>query len=221
MSIVRFENVSLAYGLRPLLDNVTFAIEPGDKLCLLGRNGEGKSSLMSLLVGAQQPDSGSLIFDKNLKVGFLPQELPAADTLTVFEVVAQGEPETARLLSEFETLSHQHDPQSVDRLAKLQDQIEAVDGWNFQTRVAQILKRFGLEESTTMQSLSGGWRRRVLLARALVNNPDLLLLDEPTNHLDINTIRWLEARLSEFTGAVLFVSHDRAFVKALASGIIE
>ncbi len=221
MSIVRFENVSLAYGLKPLLNEVTFSIEAGDKLCLLGRNGEGKSSLMSLLTGEQQPDSGQLVFEKLLKIGYLPQDLPAADDQTVFDVVAEGAPEIAALLRDFNTLSVSSDEQSVARLASLQDQIEAQDGWNFQTRIAQILKRFGLQAETRMRTLSGGWRRRVLLARALVDNPDLLLLDEPTNHLDINTIRWLEARLKEFNGAVLFVSHDRAFVKALASGIIE
>lgn len=221
MSIVRFENVSLAYGLKPLLKDVTFAIEAGDKLCLLGRNGEGKSSLMSLLTGAQQPDSGQLIFEKSIKMGFLPQDLPAADDQRVAEIVAEGAPDIAALLREFDSLSSESDQKSVARLAHLQDQIEALDGWNFQTRIAQILKRFGLNPNAEMRTLSGGWRRRVLLARALVDNPDLLLLDEPTNHLDINTIRWLEARLKEFNGAVLFVSHDRAFVKALASGIIE
>ncbi len=221
MSIVRFENVSLAYGLKPLLQDVTFAIEPGEKLCLLGRNGEGKSSLMSLLCGEQQADSGTIIFENQLKVGLLPQDLPPADEHTVFEVVSEGAPEVAELLREFERLSHHHDAKSVNRLAQLQDQIEACDGWNYKTRVQQILKRFGLSEETRMSTLSGGWRRRVLLARALVDSPDLLLLDEPTNHLDINTIRWLEEQLKEFSGAVLFVSHDRAFIRALAAGIIE
>lgn len=220
MSVIRLENVSLAYGLKPLLDNVTLSIEEGDKLCLLGRNGEGKSSLMRLLTKEAEPDSGTIIFDKSLKVGFLQQSLPAADDRTVFDVVAEGLEDVGRLLSDYHHLLDDecHD---ADKLAYLQEQIEQRDGWSFQTRISQILKRFGIPENALMKDLSGGWRRRVLLARALINEPDLLLLDEPTNHLDINTIKWIEQRLKEFNGAVLFVSHDRAFIKSLASKLIE
>ncbi len=225
MSIVRLENVSLAYGLKPLLKDVTFAIEPGEKICLLGRNGEGKSSLMSLLTQVVEPDSGALVFDKSTKLGFLPQSLPAADERSVFDVVAEGLDDLGSLLSEYHHLSHQLDDAAdesvLGRMQTLQERIEQRDGWTFQNKIAHMLKRFGLDEEAQMKSLSGGWRRRVLLAKSLINEPDILLLDEPTNHLDINTIKWLEQRLNEFQGAVLFVSHDRAFIKALASSIVE
>jgi len=227
MSIVRFENVCLAYGLRPLLDEVCLAIEPGEKVCLLGRNGEGKSSLMRLLTKEIEPDSGSLIFEKGLKVGSLPQSLPEADDRSVFDVVAEGLAEIGLVLAQYHALidkqSHGEslDAESLNELQNLQEKIESQDGWSFQTKIINILKRFGLDENQQMKALSGGWRRRVLLAKALINEPDLLLLDEPTNHLDIDTIKWLEQRLKEFQGALLFVSHDRAFIKSLASGIIE
>ncbi|KZY60606.1 ABC transporter ATP-binding protein, partial [Oleiphilus sp. HI0061] len=222
MSIIRFENVSLAYGHRPLLDNVTFAIEEGQKICLLGRNGEGKSSLMSLLMKSSDPDSGVINFQKGLKVGALPQSMPDADERNVFDVVAEGLPEIGQVLSEYHHLINSQDEAAdLQKLEKLQDRIESLNGWDFDTRIASMLKRFGLHESMQMKDLSGGWRRRVMLARALINEPDLLLLDEPTNHLDIETIKWLEARLAEYRGALLFVSHDRAFIKALASNIIE
>ncbi|MFV1873827.1 MAG: ATP-binding cassette domain-containing protein, partial [Oleiphilus sp.] len=228
MSIVRFENVSLAYGLRPLLDQVNFAIEEKQKICLLGRNGEGKSSLMSLLTKAALPDSGEINFQKGTKIGALPQSLPDADDKTVFEVVADGLEELGGFLRDYHALldltatcSEEEQPAVLEKLERLQENIEARDGWAFQNKIESMLKRFGLSPEQKMKDLSGGWRRRVLLAKSLINEPDLLLLDEPTNHLDIETIKWLEARLQEFNGSLLFVSHDRAFIKALASNIIE
>lgn len=223
MSLVRLERVSLAYGHRPLLDQVDLIIGSEQKLCLLGRNGEGKSSLLSLLTGAAKPDAGQIIFEKGVKVGFLPQDLPAADEKTAFDVVLEGLGTLGDSLKNYQRLIAQSGDASaaLAEMDRLQEHIDAEDGWAKQTRVSQLLKRFQIGEEVKMASLSGGWRRRVLLAKALVNEPDILLLDEPTNHLDINTIRWLEQQLKEFRGALLFVSHDRAFVKALASGIIE
>ena len=228
MSIVRLENVSLAYGLRPLLDNVNFAIEEKQKICLLGRNGEGKSSLMSLLIKTTLPDSGEVNFQKGVKVGALLQSLPDADDRTVYDLVAEGLDELGQYLSEYHTLvgtsfddPAQNQSKVLDKMEKLQSKIESLDGWTFQHKIESMLKRFGLSPEQKMKDLSGGWRRRVLLAKSLINEPDLLLLDEPTNHLDIETIKWLEARLQEFKGSLLFVSHDRAFIKALASDIIE
>lgn len=220
MSIVRLENVSLAYGLKPLLDEVSFAIEREQRLCLLGRNGEGKSSLMRLIMRASEPDSGQIVFDKNLKIGFLPQDLPDADHQKAFDVVAQGLPEVGKLLSEYHHLIDEGG-NDLAKLERLQGEIETRGGWSLDNRVMQILKRFNIRPDAQMSELSGGWRRRVMLAKALISEPDLLLLDEPTNHLDINAIRWLEKTLKEFRGALLFVSHDRAFIKALATGIIE
>lgn len=225
MSLVRLEKVSLAYGHKPLLNEVDFVIEAGERICLLGRNGEGKSSMMSLLTRSVLPDSGDLVFDKGLKVGFLPQDLPEADDKTAFEVVAGGLDDIGAVLYEYHHLvnadSAHLDDRAMERMQALQDQIEKADAWSYQNNIVHMLKRFGVEEDTQMKSLSGGWRRRVMLAKALINEPDLLLLDEPTNHLDINTIRWLEQRLNEYRGALMFISHDRAFIKALASSIIE
>ena len=225
MSLVRLEKVSLAYGHKPLLNEVDFVIEAGERICLLGRNGEGKSSMMSLLTRSVLPDSGDLVFDKGLKVGFLPQDLPEADDKTAFEVVAGGLDDIGAVLYEYHQLvnadSAHLDDRAMERMQALQDQIEKADAWSYQNNIVHMLKRFGVEEDTQMKSLSGGWRRRVMLAKALINEPDLLLLDEPTNHLDINTIRWLEQRLNEYRGALMFISHDRAFIKALASSIIE
>lgn len=228
MSIVRLENVSLAYGLRPLLDKVNFAVEEKQKICLLGRNGEGKSSLMSLLIKSTLPDSGEVNFQKGVRVGALPQSLPAADDRSVFDVVADGLDELGAYLRDYHALlelsseaSVQNQSEMLVKMEKLQEKIESLDGWTFQNKIESMLKRFGLSPEQKMKDLSGGWRRRVLLAKSLINEPDLLLLDEPTNHLDIETIKWLEARLQEFTGSLLFVSHDRAFIKALASNIVE
>ncbi|WP_231875564.1 ATP-binding cassette domain-containing protein, partial [Oleiphilus sp. HI0086] len=177
---------------------------------------------MSLLMKSSDPDSGVINFQKGLKVGALPQSMPDADERNVFDVVAEGLPEIGQVLSEYHHLINSQDEAAdLQKLEKLQDRIESLNGWDFDTRIASMLKRFGLHESMQMKDLSGGWRRRVMLARALINEPDLLLLDEPTNHLDIETIKWLEARLAEYRGALLFVSHDRAFIKALASNIIE
>lgn len=220
MSIIRLENVSLAYGLKPLLDEVDFAIEREQRLCLLGRNGEGKSSLMRLLMKESEPDSGSIIFDKNINIGFLPQDLPDADDQKAFDVVAQGLPKMGSLLSEYHALIDSASD-DLDKLERLQNEIELHGGWSFDSKVMHILKRFNINPEATLSELSGGWRRRVMLAKALISEPDLLLLDEPTNHLDINAIQWLEKTLKEFRGALLFVSHDRAFIKSLATGIIE
>lgn len=225
MSLIRLESVCLAYGHKPLLDHVDFVIERGNRICLLGKNGEGKSSLMSLLTRKALPDSGELVFDKSLKMGFLAQELPPADDKTAFEIVAEGLGETGSLLQAYHELvaleASELDDAKLAKLHDLQEQIEKRDAWGFQATISHMLKRFGIAEDTLMKSLSGGWRRRVMLARALINEPDILLLDEPTNHLDINTIRWLEQQLKDFQGALLFISHDRAFIKALASQIIE
>lgn len=220
MSIIRLENVSLAYGLKPLLDEVDFALEREQRLCLLGRNGEGKSSLMRLLMKESEPDSGSIIFDKNINIGFLPQDLPDADDQKAFDVVAQGLPKMGTLLSEYHALIDSVSD-DLDKLERLQNEIELHGGWSFDSKVMHILKRFNINPEATLSELSGGWRRRVMLAKALISEPDLLLLDEPTNHLDINAIQWLEKTLKEFRGALLFVSHDRAFIKSLATGIIE
>ena len=222
MPLLRFDDVSVAYGDQPLLDKASFQIEPGERVCLIGRNGAGKSTLMRLASGQILPDDGVVRREGGMKVGMLNQDLPLADDQTVYDVVAGGLDKVGQLLAEWHTLAH-HIESDADmrRFEQVQDKLEAMDGWKLQQRVEQTLERLQLPAEKTMGELSGGWRRRVELARALVSNPDVLLLDEPTNHLDIITIAWLEKQMKDFRGALLFITHDRAFLKSLATRIIE
>ncbi|GKW50205.1 ATP-binding cassette domain-containing protein [Halomonas sp. NCCP-2165] len=220
MTLLRLEQLQLAYGPQVLLDGAELVLEKGERLALVGRNGTGKSTLLRLVSGEILPDGGTLWRAPGLKVGVLAQDLPVASGETIFDVVAQGLPEAGSLLAEYHHLVQQDDP-DMKRMATLQTQLEAIDGWSFSQRIDVILTRLGLPADDPMTSLSGGWRRRVALARALVADPDLLLLDEPTNHLDLDTIAWLEEQLLAFNGAVLFITHDRAFLSRLATGILE
>ncbi len=222
MTLLRFENLHLAYSHTPLLNDATLILEEGERVALLGRNGAGKSSLLKLVAGDIQPDGGSLWRKPGLKIGTLPQVLPAADDRDVFEVVAEGLAEAGRLLEEFHHITHLP-PDQVDlkRMDELQHELDACNGWALSQRVEQLLKRLHLEGETKMSSLSGGWRRRVALAQALVSEPDLLLLDEPTNHLDIETIQWLEEQIKSFPGAVLLITHDRTFMQNIATRMLE
>ena len=222
MALLSFTDVSLAYGLNPLLDKVSFQLDRGERVCLIGRNGTGKSSLMRLVTGEQPADEGERWFAPGLKIGQLPQELPEAGSATVYEVVAAGLEGVGELLAEYHSLvtGEMGDAELV-KLEKVQSQLESKDGWRLDQLVQTTLTRLGLPEDKRMSELSGGWRRRVLLAQALVSEPDVLLLDEPTNHLDIHTIAWLEDVLLDFRGAVLFITHDRQFLQALATRILE
>ncbi|MCL6268769.1 ATP-binding cassette domain-containing protein [Sansalvadorimonas sp. 2012CJ34-2] len=222
MTLLRFDDVSVAYGDQPLLDYASFQIEPGERVCLIGRNGAGKSTLMKLASGQIQPDDGVIRKDDGVRVGMLNQNLPLADDQLVYDVVASGLDLVGKLLAEWHTLSHNIETDAdMKRFEQVQHALEAQDGWKLQQRVEQTLERLQLPADKTMGELSGGWRRRVELARALVCNPDILLLDEPTNHLDIVTIAWLEKQLKDFRGALLFITHDRAFLKSLATRILE
>ncbi|WP_250658489.1 ATP-binding cassette domain-containing protein [Alkalimarinus coralli] len=222
MSNVRFDDVSLAFGLKPLLDGVNFSVEAGERVCLVGRNGEGKSSLLKIVSGDVLPDSGVIRFRDGVTVGTLPQDIPDASDKTVFEVVAEGLDEVGGWIATYhELIEHASTESSLVELERVQAKIEACDGWSLNNKVDHLIKRFNLDPDSKMNSLSGGWRRRVLLAKALVNEPDVLILDEPTNHLDIPAIAWLEKQLIDFRGALLFVSHDRSFIKRLATRIVE
>lgn len=220
MTLLRLEQLQLAYGTQVLLNRADLTVERGERLALVGRNGTGKSTLLKLVAGDIQADDGSIWRAPGLKIGVLAQELPESSGMTIFDMVAQGLPEAGELLSEYQHLINDPDP-DMNRMATLQTRIEAIDGWSFHQRIDVVLTRLGLPPETEMNSLSGGWRRRVALARALVSEPDLLLLDEPTNHLDLDTIAWLEEQLLAFNGAVLLITHDRAFLSKLATNILE
>lgn len=215
------QDLSLAFGWRPLLDHVNFSLESGERVALLGRNGEGKSTLLNVLRGAQMPDDGSLRISEGVRIAYLPQDPPAADARTVREVVRDGLAETAALVERYQTLLAAHDEHDADELARLEAAVAAADGWQLDNRIDGILQRFDLNGAAQMADLSGGWRRRVWLARVLVARPDVLLLDEPTNHLDMGAIIWLENLLNNFAGAVVFVTHDRAFLEKVANRIWE
>lgn len=222
MPLLRFDKISLAYGDQPLLDCAEFQIRKGERVCLLGRNGAGKSTLMKLVSGQIQSDDGTLWRKPGLKIGTLNQDLPEQDDKKVYDVVASGLEQVGDLISRYHRLSMNIKTDGdMKALEQVQQQLEAVDGWSLSQKVDAVIQKLGLPGGKLMKELSGGWRRRVELARALVCEPDLLLLDEPTNHLDIIAIDWLEKQLLDFQGALLFITHDRSFLQSLATRIIE
>jgi len=223
--LLTLDRVSLAFGHLPLLDGVSAQVDPRERVCVLGRNGSGKSTLLRVLSGEQQADSGSVWRQPNLRVARLDQDVPLAAHLPVFDVVAQGLGGLSALVMAYHhaavDVAETATEAALERLGRLQHELEERDGWRLEQRVELILSRLSLPADTIVDTLSGGWRRRVLLARALVAQPDLLLLDEPTNHLDIDAITWLEDFLADYPGAVIFVTHDRAFLQRLATRILE
>lgn len=223
MPILTLRDCSLHFGHHYLLDHAELIVEPGERTCLIGRNGAGKTSLFNLLLKKIQPDSGEVIYQTGLKIKALEQEVPTDLTGTIFQVTAAGLGEIGQLVSDYEDLSLKpdHDEKSLDQLQKLQEQIEHHNAWNQQTQIASVLSTLGLDPHLHFESLSGGLKRRVLLARALVSEPDLLLLDEPTNHLDIESLEFLEKYLPSFPGSILFITHDRMFLQKMAKRIIE
>ncbi|MCB1614549.1 MAG: ATP-binding cassette domain-containing protein [Pseudomonadales bacterium] len=222
MSLLHLDRAHLAYGHHVLLDEVTIDINRGQRIGLLGRNGAGKSTFLKILKGDIQIDSGEFRVSDGIKIAYLDQNLPAGSDQDVFDFVASGLPEAGKLLSEYHhLLSGEMDDRALGKLEKIQQQIESIDGWQLNTQVEKIIEKLKLPAEKPMNSLSGGWRRRVDLARALVCEPDLLMLDEPTNHLDIPTIEWLEQQLNNFQGALLFITHDRHFLQQIANSIWE
>lgn len=223
MSLIKIEKAYLSYGLQVLLDTVELVVEKGHRLCLIGRNGAGKSSLLKVIAGDVDLDKGEVILQSGVRIARLEQDLPDADDRLVFDSVASAFPGLGELLSEYHHLAHGSDfsDDILARMEKLQHEIEARDGWLMQQRVESILTRLDLPAEKYMRELSGGWRRRVALARALVLEPDVLLLDEPTNHLDIAAIDWLEKQLLNFNGALVFITHDRSLLQNLATHIVE
>ena len=224
MPLIRLDNISLAYGDQPLLAHVDFQVDAGERVCLVGRNGTGKTTLFRVITGAAAPDDGEIWRMETLRVAHLEQEVPPDTEQTIFEVVAGGLGELGPLLAEFHNLTHHHglaQRESLRALAQLQGRIETLDGWNINQKVETMLTRLSLPEDKRLTDCSGGTRRQVMLARALVSEPDLLLLDEPTNHLDITAIAWLEKYLLNCNSAVMFITHDRTFVRRLATRVAE
>jgi ATP-binding cassette subfamily F protein uup len=223
--LLSLQKIGLAFGHLPLFEEADLQIEPGERIALIGRNGAGKSSLLRVLSGEQPPDSGTIWREPGLRVSRLAQDVPAAGDRTVFGEVASGLGELGSLVSEYHQaavrVSETHGAADMERLGGLQHRLEERDGWRLEQKVEHIVSRLSLPAERRMDQLSGGWRRRALLGRALVSEPHLLLLDEPTNHLDIDAIRWLEEYLQGYPGAILFVTHDRAFLTAIATRIVE
>lgn len=225
MALLSLRNISLAFGGPPIFDGINLQIEQGDRLCLLGRNGTGKSTLLKLIDGELLPEGGEIARQQALRVALVSQDVPQGVTGTVFDVVASGMGNVAALLAEYHHVAHQLALEGGDellgRLEALQHELEENGGWSMHQEVERVLKRLDLEADADFASLSGGTKRRVLLAKALVAAPDILMLDEPTNHLDIDTIIWLEDFLLKYVKTVIFVTHDRAFARRLSNRIAE
>ena len=225
MPIVTLDHVAMAYGHLPLLDDASFQIEPGERVCIIGRNGTGKSTLLQIIAGDVEPDAGAIWRQPNLRVARLVQDVPLSADRPVFDVVAEGLGNLGKIVADYHhaavEVSERGTPQALAELGRLQHELEERDGWSIEQRVETVLQQLNLPADAIVDTLSGGWRRRVLLARALVAQPDLLLLDEPTNHLDIESMMWLETFLNDYPGAVVFVTHDRVFLQRVATRIVE
>jgi ATP-binding cassette subfamily F protein uup len=225
MPLISLQAITLSYGLPPLLDGIDLSIERGERICLIGRNGTGKSTLLKVISGEVQADGGERRVPQGVVIARLTQELPKEAVGCVFDVVAGGLGTLGALIQEWFDLSHHltgaDEAASLERLSRVQHELEAAGGWDLEQRVERVISRLGLDPTAAFAALSGGLQRRVLLARALVMEPDLLLLDEPTNHLDIASIDWLEGFLLDYPGAILFVTHDRSFLRRLATRILE
>jgi ATP-binding cassette subfamily F protein uup len=219
---LRFDEISLDFGELKILGQADFSIETGERVCLIGRNGAGKSTTFKLITGELEPDHGDIVRSSNLIVSQLSQALPDAMNKPVRDVVRSGLSDIEKLLQQYEQQSKlELDRDGMRELEALHARIDAHDGWHMEQRVEETITDLNLPADKKMHELSGGWRRRVALAAAIVQKPELLLLDEPTNHLDIATIKWLEDRLYSWPGAVMFITHDRAFLQRLATRILE
>jgi ATP-binding cassette subfamily F protein uup len=223
--LISLDHIGHAYGHLPLLDDASLQVEAGERVAIIGRNGTGKSTLLQILSGELQADRGTVWRQPGTGVARLVQDVPLSAQAPVFDVVAEGLGDLAELIRNYHhatvEIAHDHSVEALARLGELQHELEERDGWSLEQRVELVLTRLDLPADAIVDTLSGGWKRRVLLARSLVAQPDLLLLDEPTNHLDVAAIEWMEAFLREYAGAVVFVTHDRAFLENIATRIVE
>ncbi|BDT77391.1 MULTISPECIES: ATP-binding cassette domain-containing protein [Polynucleobacter] len=222
MALIVLTDAKLAFGHVDLLANTAFSLESGERVGLIGRNGTGKSSLLKILAGIEKMDDGLLQYQQGLRIAYVPQEPIFEAEETVFDAVSKGVAQAKALREEYEALSvGEWDDASHHRLDEVQSQLEALSGWNWEQRVHETLDRLHLEADLKINTLSGGTKKRVALARALVEMPDVLLLDEPTNHLDLDSIAWLEELLKEYQGSVILITHDRAFLDNVCTQIVE
>lgn len=225
MNLLHLQNAQLSFGTAPLLDNVDLVIQPGERVCLVGRNGCGKSTLLKVLSGDLALDDGQRLVTSETRIARLEQDPPQHNEVLVFDFVASGLAQAGDLLKAYFHQTHlvAEDPseKNLARLQSLQHDLEHHDAWKLEQSIQQVLTLLGLDGNQPLSALSGGWRRKAALAKALVGEPDVLLLDEPTNHLDINMITWLENTLKDYKGAIVFVSHDRAFIRSMATRIVD
>lgn len=221
MPLLRLDKISVHFGTHVLLDAVDLTVHQGTKIGLLGRNGSGKTTLMKVIAGTLVADGGERWLRPGVEIAWLDQSLPEASEQSVYDMVAGGLPEIGDLLSQYHHLIADFDHADMNKLEQVQAQLEARDGWNLSLKVDTVISQLQLPADKIMSELSGGWRRRVALARALVREPEVLFLDEPTNHLDIPAIEWLEKQLQEYRGALLLVTHDRNFLQKVVNNIVE
>lgn len=224
MEVLRFQQASLAFGTHPVMDKVDFSLFSGERVCLVGRNGAGKSTFLKVLTGQQSLDDGQVVIPNGVILSRLEQDPPAKMQIKIEDFIRDGAGDLAEKLQQFYQLSEQFDADDASQMRlfeQLQAELDTRDGWSLEARVTALCEQFSMDPTANLASLSGGWLRKAALARALVAKPDILLLDEPTNHLDIAAIQWLEQFLKEFKGAIIFISHDRAFIRALATRIID
>ena len=222
MSLIRCDELSIEFGDNPLLIKADVKVEPKERIALIGRNGAGKSTLLKIIEGSLTPDSGEITYKRNLRISKLDQQLPDNLHRTTFEVIKEGLAKQQALIDKYQEISRSSpDKNQLAEMELIQSDIEAGGGWQPDKQVDQVITQLNLPRDSRLEDLSGGWRRRVALGKALVSNPELLLLDEPTNHLDIATIEWLESRIRSYPGSVIFITHDRDFLQRICTRIVE
>jgi ATP-binding cassette subfamily F protein uup len=225
MELLRIANGELAFGEDKILDKAELSVQTGERICLVGRNGAGKSTLMKVLMGQQNLDDGQILKSSTMQMAMLEQDPPESSDMTVFDYVAEGVKENAELIRRYhgliQLISEDPSEKNLNKLARVQEELEQANAWQDEQRIEQAMSTLSLNPDAKICDLSGGWLRKVALAKALVTSPDILLLDEPTNHLDIDSVLWLEQFLKDFAGTIIFISHDRAFIRGLSTRILD
>jgi|TARA_R100001377_G_scaffold77121_1_gene54262 ATP-binding cassette subfamily F protein uup len=225
MELLRIANGELAFGEDKILNKADLSVQTGERICLVGRNGAGKSTLMKILMGLQGLDDGQILKSSTMQMAMLEQDPPESSDISVFDYVAEGVKENAELIRRYHALIHLigEDPseKNLNKLSRVQDDLEQANAWQDEQRIELAMSTLSLDPDAKICDLSGGWLRKVALAKALVTSPDILLLDEPTNHLDIESVLWLEQFLKDFAGTIIFISHDRAFIRGLSTRILD